>query len=536
MSTTIEEKVNGSNVKHFFVFNRTLSVYEEGAESDEMAEKILFFYPQETSLYDKVNCCNICEGLLDFTENDGKVGIQYVSTDSSLFCFYQCEPKTWMVLELEYEKENGVVDINTVCYEGLKSVLEDIYNSYLFIHGPIEPVITEKTSDGVYIMGEILSLRSKVRKYLYYYEGIRDGDITENEENKRKAELYEPLKEKLNNYLCLSPADNIRNRLRELIETQFKYIKWDNISVFNMMQGFCYLPLSSSQYLDINSILLRLLYVFKEIKYTTFLYDNFIIWSNIMNNQLSCVYYHHLHEPSDPKTIGFHTFKANDSTHLYVYIKEKEEIKKYVFMKYIYQNITILLLVSLESLNIDTTEDYNNNSYYFRYLNNSFICVIWSLFNPQRVTTFQNNVSMYLADVWTTIDKQLKICRDTLIQNPLLDRTFSYIYIDRSIHKLKVHNLTQSVTQYMPQTLYQLSSSVPPEYNKFMNTLYIRMQHDTDNYIRIPTGEWICGKRIGGCVIIFVLNKRIATTLGEAHISIKNILTTCFPNISSGTI
>lgn len=92
-----------------------------------MAEKILFFYPEDANLFEKVNFCNICEGLLDFTESEDSTGIQYVSSDTSLYisflrgsflriCFYHCEPATWMCIEVEYKQ---IVSISWLDYHGL---------------------------------------------------------------------------------------------------------------------------------------------------------------------------------------------------------------------------------------------------------------------------------------------------------------------------------------------------------------------------------------------------------------------------------
>ena len=44
-----------------------------------------------------------------------------------------------------------------------------------------------------------------------------------------------------------------------------------------MVYGFRYLSVSPSNYLDINSKITRLMYAYKNIKYMTFLFDNFIV-------------------------------------------------------------------------------------------------------------------------------------------------------------------------------------------------------------------------------------------------------------------
>lgn len=55
-------------------------------------------------------------------------------------------------------------------------------------------------------MSEIIRLRSLARKYRYYYEGLKEGDIINNENNRQKADLYEPTE------VCFCPAVGVARK------------------------------------------------------------------------------------------------------------------------------------------------------------------------------------------------------------------------------------------------------------------------------------------------------------------------------------
>ena len=67
-------------------------------------------------------------------------------------------------------------------------------------HLRLSPYSIEKTTEGVSIMSEIIRLSALARKYRYYYEGLKEGDIINNENNRQKADLYEPTE------VCFCPA------------------------------------------------------------------------------------------------------------------------------------------------------------------------------------------------------------------------------------------------------------------------------------------------------------------------------------------
>ena len=311
--------------------------------------------------------------------------------------------------------------------------------------------------------------------------------------------------------MLLSPADAIRNRLKDLLYQKFDQVYWDNLTIFNMVYGFRYLSVSPSNYLDINSKITRLMYAYKNIKYMTFLFDNFIIWSNMIGDQLSNIYSHHLNEPGNNKLIGFHTFKASGCTYINVFLKDGEEVKKHVYMKYICQDITLLMLLSIDIVTNDS-DDYTEEE-------------------SKIVVQFQNEFSDYIADIWKNLYPELTKCEEDLINNSIMDRSFASIYIDKTTHAISIHNFSESNRQYLPQTIYKLSSYIPPQISTYINHIFIRMQQNEQNYIHVPTGEWVCGQKVSGRILIFILSKRLASSLLEASKCVSSILEKYFTEL-----
>ena len=69
--------MNEDTIGYLIVVHRALSCNDEAATLEEQSEKILYFYPEGTTLNDQLNKINMLEGLIEFT---GKFSAERIDT------------------------------------------------------------------------------------------------------------------------------------------------------------------------------------------------------------------------------------------------------------------------------------------------------------------------------------------------------------------------------------------------------------------------------------------------------------------------
>lgn len=54
------------------------------------------------------------------------------------------------------------------------------------------------------------------------------------------------------------------------------------------------------------------------------------------------------------------------------------------------------------------------------------------------------------------------------------------------------------------------------QYVFLISLIHSQYRQNEQNYIHVPTGEWVCGQKVSGRILIFILSKRLANSLLEA--------------------
>lgn len=80
------------------VFHRGLGSSDESATDEEQGEKILYYYPEDTSLYNQLSRMNLLEGLVDFSSRFSSEPIDVVVMKHMTYSFVLCEPDLWIVI------------------------------------------------------------------------------------------------------------------------------------------------------------------------------------------------------------------------------------------------------------------------------------------------------------------------------------------------------------------------------------------------------------------------------------------------------
>ena len=92
-----------SNISQVVIFHRDLGCSDESSTDEEQGERILYFFPRETSLFMQLSRLSMIEGLIGFAEKFSEEPIDVVVMENSTWAFYQCEHNVWIVLAVSNE-------------------------------------------------------------------------------------------------------------------------------------------------------------------------------------------------------------------------------------------------------------------------------------------------------------------------------------------------------------------------------------------------------------------------------------------------
>jgi hypothetical protein len=85
-------------LSNLIVFHRGLGSSDESATDEEQGEKILYYYPEDTALYDQLSRMNLLEGLVDFTSRFSSEPLDVVVMKNMTYAFLFCELDLWIVI------------------------------------------------------------------------------------------------------------------------------------------------------------------------------------------------------------------------------------------------------------------------------------------------------------------------------------------------------------------------------------------------------------------------------------------------------
>jgi len=133
------------------IFHRGLSVFDEGAELDEILEKVLLYLPSYHSQLERVKALGMAEGLIDFARKfkPDSDSIETVKMERSILAFKEVEPEIWLVIKANKEWEDP--NTQTLCrmdWENSELLvwLQKMYQTYMLFFGSVTEVM-EKVVD-----------------------------------------------------------------------------------------------------------------------------------------------------------------------------------------------------------------------------------------------------------------------------------------------------------------------------------------------------------------------------------------------------
>lgn len=170
-----------------------LSCNDESATLDEQAEKILYYYPESTSVAEQLTQIGCLESLVQFsnTFSNKSNNIDYVLLKNSIWGFLECEENLWIYINIKHPSNSGSEvpskSASTSASQDafsnhalhipngdvLIDIITKLYRMYMTFHGSINSILFSNIGS----WNEILrarDLRKRSRKLQYQMDQLDD--------------------------------------------------------------------------------------------------------------------------------------------------------------------------------------------------------------------------------------------------------------------------------------------------------------------------------------------------------------------------
>jgi hypothetical protein len=304
------------------LFCRRLAPSDEDAELDELAEEILYFHPSKASVQDQLHFVNSCEGFIDFSRTfNSKEPIETVHLDHSRIVIHECEPETYLVLEVSTPirpDEQGKKPSRRLTSFGrskpaapvyvaaadethdslLYDVASDMYDMYCLFRGPIIGSLFPRAEDGTELPAEenmlkkIQNARRDLRKALRYAAAHERGDLENMSEKQAlltKKLADGTLKANLDALMPQSPAKAVRHALQTLIPVVLESVNFNHLHLFHSLDGFNFLPVDKNLYVEVLSVVINLERIFPCVEGVGLLYQGHMVWNTLRHENMRLV-------------------------------------------------------------------------------------------------------------------------------------------------------------------------------------------------------------------------------------------------------
>lgn len=271
--------MNNGPLSNAVVIHRQLSCIDESATDEEQQDKILYYYPEDTPLYQQLSKVTMLEGLIEFSGKFSSEPIQSVVMDNTTWVFCNCEKDFWIILGIsnKYCPPSGAIDelfIQTPSDMGLYEIVCRMYGLYTTFFPRINNSLANQ--NGWHIIQRVQSFRKAIRKQrLILKQQYQDKKCLEDrKEEEHEEDLSESLGIQRNKTTCedldrdiagtkkaiLDFTKQLENELmnypvRLVRESLSRYLRWFLFSgeCFNP-SGYCYCYIAISVIIGVITI------------------------------------------------------------------------------------------------------------------------------------------------------------------------------------------------------------------------------------------------------------------------------------------
>jgi First Longin domain of INTU, CCZ1 and HPS4 len=175
-----------NNINFFIIIHRQLGCPDEAASDEEQAEKILYFYPENTSTNVQLSKINMLEGLIEFTSKFSHEPLETAVMDRLTWGFFEAEKDVWIIIgigntphldaytnpegwqeNIGLDSTNGYFNKHRVNADACILTLKRWYSHYFVMHGTIDHKLRCKVMQSTPGWEKIVlvqNTRKKIRK------------------------------------------------------------------------------------------------------------------------------------------------------------------------------------------------------------------------------------------------------------------------------------------------------------------------------------------------------------------------------------
>ena len=240
-----------NEISSFVIFHRRLGCGDESSTDDEQKERILYYFPQDVSVYAQLSQLSMIEGLIEFTNKFSSEIIEYITMNDCTWAFFQCEPDIWIVTS--HKNNTDIKNPNLIFKHrpngsAMVKNLQYIYSLYCVFHGGMENHLIGASNKGWITINAVQESKKKLRKLnIKLQQEKQDLESASNPEN--QSSNYNSLDE--NNYGSVNTTKLDVLRFETLIKNTNNDIDKEKDNLEKFISSKDYTPVSLSENLSL---------------------------------------------------------------------------------------------------------------------------------------------------------------------------------------------------------------------------------------------------------------------------------------------
>lgn len=133
--------MRGSTIASLFVFNPTLKpTTEHPTEDDYKSCKLIYYYPENSSIYEQQTHIGLAEGMCMFVQQFSSNPLESIHTEKHTHILHQFEPNIWLCIVLNHPPSADSFikqqDLETHPHV-IKAIAEGYYRNFYLFHGAV---------------------------------------------------------------------------------------------------------------------------------------------------------------------------------------------------------------------------------------------------------------------------------------------------------------------------------------------------------------------------------------------------------------
>ncbi|SCM21756.1 conserved Plasmodium protein, unknown function [Plasmodium chabaudi chabaudi] len=227
-----------TKIEALFIYDEDIEKIDKSVTDEELqAEKVLYYYPNETHDMSKVAHASAMEGISAFIKQFSKSHLDHIITTTNLMVIERWYKRVFITIVAKNTCKNNNME-NLVC-KLLHHILKNFISIFTLLHGHIRTFL-------------------KYKKY-------------RTSENINKKKL-------------------LQNILDDYVFTYINAINNETLSIYNEIQSFYMFPVENHIYITVQNLISSLSLTHKRIKHGALFYEGYFIYSSLPLEEIKVIY------------------------------------------------------------------------------------------------------------------------------------------------------------------------------------------------------------------------------------------------------